>query len=409
LDTLREKKFGWDITSYLSPYTGHFIRLQLFRDATQVSYHGLKILIGPAHATTTIYVDDDNTSGIEDGSLLNPFNTIQEALAFAGPGDTVYVFQGNYVENIVLLKTIFLVGEGPDVTIIDGSGAGLPAVQCINMAEGKVEGFSIQNGTGAGIRCEHSTVLVERNIIMNTGSGYGVQVREGSSLTIENNIICGNDLNGIEFEGASVIIGNNTIAFSGADGISCSSGDGVVIKNNIVSNNENYGISCGQSPEPQIFYNDIWNNMFGDYSGCSAGTGDISALPLFKDSVSHDYHLKAGSPCIDAGTSDDAPEFDFDGTGRYDDPNSDPNTGSGTYTFYDIGAFEYFPFCDGDFDGNGDVDVSDLATFAADFGRTDCGSSPPCEGNFDKDSDVDGSDLAIFAADFGRTDCPVCP
>lgn len=28
-----------------------------------------------------------------------------------------------------------------------------------------------------------------------------------------------------------------------------------------------------------------------------------------------------------------------------------------------------------------------------------------CEGDFDHDSDVDGSDLAIFAADFGRTDC----
>ncbi len=31
--------------------------------------------------------------------------------------------------------------------------------------------------------------------------------------------------------------------------------------------------------------------------------------------------------------------------------------------------------------------------------------APPCEGDFDKDGDVDGSDLAIFAADFGRTDC----
>lgn len=30
----------------------------------------------------------------------------------------------------------------------------------------------------------------------------------------------------------------------------------------------------------------------------------------------------------------------------------------------------------------------------------------PCEGDFDHDGDVDGSDLAIFAADFGRTDCP---
>jgi len=61
--------------------------------------------------------------------------------------------------------------------------------------------------------------------------------------------------------------------------------------------------------------------------------------------------------------------------------------------------------CPGDFDNDGDVDGSDLATFAADFGRTDCDSLPDCEGDFDGDTDVDGSDLAKFAADFGRTDC----
>ena len=62
--------------------------------------------------------------------------------------------------------------------------------------------------------------------------------------------------------------------------------------------------------------------------------------------------------------------------------------------------------CEGDFDKDGDVDGSDLALFAADFGRTDCYSDPECEGDFDHDNDVDGSDLAVFAADFGRTDCP---
>jgi hypothetical protein len=60
--------------------------------------------------------------------------------------------------------------------------------------------------------------------------------------------------------------------------------------------------------------------------------------------------------------------------------------------------------CEGDFEPDGDVDGSDLAVFAADFGRTDC--SNDCEGDFNSDGDVDGSDLAIFAADFGRTDCP---
>ena len=67
---------------------------------------------------------------------------------------------------------------------------------------------------------------------------------------------------------------------------------------------------------------------------------------------------------------------------------------------------EIYEECEGDFDYDADVDGSDLATFAADFGRTDCGSGPLCEGDFDTDGDVDGSDLAVFAADFGRTDCP---
>ena len=68
-------------------------------------------------------------------------------------------------------------------------------------------------------------------------------------------------------------------------------------------------------------------------------------------------------------------------------------------------CFYELPFCEGDFDVDGDVDGSDLAVFAADFGRTDCLSD--CEGDFDGDGDVDGSDLATFASDFGRTDCPV--
>jgi hypothetical protein len=65
--------------------------------------------------------------------------------------------------------------------------------------------------------------------------------------------------------------------------------------------------------------------------------------------------------------------------------------------------------CEGDFGPDGDVDGSDLAVFALDYGRTDCGTGPVCEGDFDGDGDVDGSDLAIFAADYGRTDCPICP
>jgi hypothetical protein len=62
--------------------------------------------------------------------------------------------------------------------------------------------------------------------------------------------------------------------------------------------------------------------------------------------------------------------------------------------------------CKGDFDNDNDVDGTNLVVFAADFGRTNCGSAPPCEGDFEPDGDVDFSDLTTFAADFGRPNCP---
>jgi hypothetical protein len=72
------------------------------------------------------------------------------------------------------------------------------------------------------------------------------------------------------------------------------------IRNNIVVSNEGYGIYSAESTLV-CDYNDVWSNTT-DYGGAaSAGTGALSACPLFVDSLTHDYHLMAGSPCIDAG------------------------------------------------------------------------------------------------------------
>jgi len=400
---------GWEVDNNLNPLVNdafddadgdEFCNWREFLAGTDPN------LIGDTPLTITIYVDDDNTSGIEDGSAGNPFNTVQEGVDFGGPGDTVSVAAGNYVDNLLIGEDIFLVGQGADVTVIDGTGASLPVIGCNNMAGGRIEGFHIQNGTDAGIQSEQSTLSIERNVISNTANGVGIQVGTGSSLTITNNVIYENDLDGIGFNGVAVTALNNTIVSNGGDGVNCAHGDGVVIENNIIVSQGGYGIYCDQAPEPQISCNDVWANTVDDYSGCTPGAGDISGDPLFENSTYHDYHLTSGSPCIDAGMSNGAPEFDFDGFSRYDDPDTEPNTGTGAYTFYDIGAYEYLLFCKGDFDGDGDVDESDLATFAADFGRTDCDTGEPCEGDFDNDNDVDGSDVAVFAADFGRTDCP---
>jgi len=57
-------------------------------------------------SAATIWVDVNNTSGVEDGSAAYPFNTIQEGIDAAGNGDEVVVLPGEYVE------TITFVGSG---------------------------------------------------------------------------------------------------------------------------------------------------------------------------------------------------------------------------------------------------------------------------------------------------------
>ncbi len=57
--------------------------------------------------------------------------------------------------------------------------------------------------------------------------------------------------------------------------------------------------------------------------------------------TNNNYHLDYGSPCIHAANGPVAPDYDQDGYGRFDDPNS-PNTGVGP-PWADMGAYEFQP------------------------------------------------------------------
>ena len=49
------------------------------------------------------------------------FKSIQRAIYEAEKGDTVYVMNGTYKENIVISDNIVLIGESPDKTVIKGN------------------------------------------------------------------------------------------------------------------------------------------------------------------------------------------------------------------------------------------------------------------------------------------------
>jgi hypothetical protein len=166
------------------------------------------------------------------------------------------------------------------------------------------------------------------------------------------------------------------------------------------------GVSGTVTDSSDIPISGVWISSLAD-NACSGpyvsggitdsnGNYQICQLP-----IGHYYYLRA---CPGGSGLDYADEW-FDD--KYDCNDADSVTINAGQVTEDI-DFQLTGLCEGNFNGDRDVDGSDLAIFAADFGRTDCDTAPFCEGDFDGDNDVDGSDLAIFAADFGRTDCPPC-
>ncbi len=109
------------------------------------------VVASAAEAGSIIYVDDDNCPGPGDGTIKNPYCSIQDAIDSAVDSDEILVAPGTYFENINFLgKAVRVYGtDGPDVTIIDAQQAGT-VVTC-DSAEGPdsvLEGFTITGGNG---------------------------------------------------------------------------------------------------------------------------------------------------------------------------------------------------------------------------------------------------------------------
>jgi len=153
------------------------------------------------------------------------FPAIQEAINSANEGDTIFVRNGTYYENVVVNKTISLVGEDMMTTIIDGSKAG--TVVQITADNVSVSGFTVRYSgwgwTNNGIyvhfadNCEiannyfftncHNIRLnysrgsrVTGNVI--DGNGYGIRLIHSDDSEAINNSVS-NCIGGIHLEFAT--------------------------------------------------------------------------------------------------------------------------------------------------------------------------------------------------------------
>ena len=316
----------------------------------------------PKKKPTTIYVDDDynNPKKPSDGSKQRPYTTIQQGVDTADTGDTVFVFNGNYYEYVLVDKTINLVGEDNYNTIIHGimsnGEEGDDNVVYITADWVNMSGFNIQqyyfgielyysnhstiignnvpkNGWASGITLWHSNKNTVTGNIISDQEESGIMVYYSSNNTISDNSVTYCHERGIflfdsnyntiiinkishgTFSGISLsnsnnnIIIDNEVSYSSAGSGIEISGDNNTVTGNIVSNNDR-GIVASSSNN--IFYNNFITSsvLFNVYDNGN-NIWNISKTPGTNI---------IGGACLGGNYWSDYTGIDADGDGLGDTP-----------------------------------------------------------------------------------------
>jgi len=185
------------------------------------------------------------------------FPTIQDAINHANPGDVIYVYNGTFFENIIVNKSVTLIGQGIDSTILDGNGSG--SVITITASNVMVKGFTIKN---SGLNVDDGGILIStpssNNVITGNkiiGNNYGIWLYMSTRNTISDNLILSNRKGIALYASSENILVNNVISENVAAGIEMCFSHINEISGNIISHN-NYGMSILRS------INNIYHNNF---------------------------------------------------------------------------------------------------------------------------------------------------
>jgi parallel beta-helix repeat protein len=252
----------------------------------------LILLSGGNGSGKTITVDDD---GEADHS------TIQDAIDASQDGDAIKVFDGTYDETVIVDKSLSIIGNGSEVTQINGGGNGdvvtitapwvnfsgviisesgnkdagirvesehnrIENVTCSNHDYGiylfncgntTIENTNCTSNKYEGILLSSSNNCTIRNTNCYSNRNIGIHLRESNNITIENNHCSSDRGTGIRiYRSNNITIEKNTCIMEGGSGIYLSSASNCTIQNNNCSTNNNFGISLRESNDITIEDND---------------------------------------------------------------------------------------------------------------------------------------------------------
>lgn len=155
-----------------------------------------------------------------------------------------------------------------------------------------------------------------RNCLIDGSHGRGISmIRGGDNLFVTNSIVQNCATSGIVCEDYSrPTLVNNVIRSCGYNAVQLENQCRPMMLNNIITGPYRYGVHAERQSIPHLDYNDVWADLndpetaalfLGHLLPDTISTRDgISALPGFSGAT--DFHLGAGSPCIDTGHPDPA-------------------------------------------------------------------------------------------------------
>jgi len=234
--------------------------------------------ITPSVAVDTV---KKSTIPISNGKTLyvggagpNNYTKIQDAIDNASNGDIVFVYDDSspYYENVVIDRSINLIGEDKNTTVIDGMKyATVVSVQANNVY---ISEFTIRNSgnekfrVGIDIGQFSNNNNITSNII--TNNWKGIRLVKSNRNTIKGNKISNNSY-GVSSNNCHLqTIKGNTIINNGY-GISLGHSFGTIITDNNITSNKDYGIYISKRGGVFILKNNFidneedayfWQNIF---------------------------------------------------------------------------------------------------------------------------------------------------
>jgi parallel beta-helix repeat protein len=237
------------------------------------------LLVPPGNSV----VKGDSAIFYVGGTGTGNYSNIQSAIDDARDGDTIYVFTGVYYENLVIDKSVDLIGENRDTTFIDGGKK--DNVITVTADRVNISGFCIRNSGLRDSEFNLSHFSLKYNVYTGVFIGansvnisncriescyYAVLLEKSSYTNVKNSRIINNCV-GIVIRNSSYnYISNCTFlstevppGISNLSGICLLHSHNNTISNCNISSSEFHGTWLSASCYNQIYRNTFWNNGNG--------------------------------------------------------------------------------------------------------------------------------------------------